>query len=202
MIPRPLPDFPISDGGTSEDHVARLGPGRFAVDLAVPLGTELPYPGDWEVFKAGEDSERARWVDIAWPDADGVSWRLMWCHLDRVLPGGRVIGTVGMTGRTDGPHVHLVMHRNTTRVRPEDYIDFDQMDSLIRDPVGEGDDEMLTYDERFALKDHLGLISACLNQLHEVEMLLPRPPGLTTGQQGLERVTAIRAILRGHGLVD
>ena len=49
----------------------------------------------------------------------------IFCHLDRtdVVSGqtvrqGEVIGTVGMTGRVTGPHLHLGVSLNDTRVEP------------------------------------------------------------------------------------
>ena len=216
-LPHPLPGYPIgpigADGvnyGTSEAHEARLGPGRYAVDLPAPHDTPIRAPAHCAVEAAGDDGAQARglWRRLRWRTTEGpVTYE--YGHLSTRTPGyvagyplapGEVFAYVDTTGAAEGPHLHFKLTVDGVSVRPEDWIDFDQMDSLIRDPVGEGDDEMLTYDERFALKDHLGLISACLNQLHEVEMLLPRPPGLTTGQQGLERVTAIRTVLAKYGL--
>ena len=212
-LPHPLPGYPIgpigADGvnyGTSEAHEARLGPGRYAVDLPAPHDTPIRAPAHCAVEASGDDGDFARglWCRLRWRVAEGLV-TYEYCHLSTRTPGyvaghplapGDVFAYVDTTGAAEGPHLHFKLTINGERMGPEDWIDFDQMDSLIR----EGDGEMLTYDERTTLKDHLGLISACLNQLHEVEMLLPRPPGLTTGQQGLERVTAIRTVLAKYGL--
>jgi murein DD-endopeptidase MepM/ murein hydrolase activator NlpD len=49
----------------------------------------------------------------------------MFCHMDRidvvngqVIKQGDVIGTVGMTGRATGPHLHLGVSLNNERVEP------------------------------------------------------------------------------------
>lgn len=121
-LPWPLPGCGLVAYGTSADHVERLGPGRYAIDLAAPLGTAIPLLPGWTPGEFGEDSERGRWIWAYSTDAEGVEWWALYCHLAHWLPAPGVLGTVGLTGNTTGPHLHYVLYRNGERVRPEDWL--------------------------------------------------------------------------------
>lgn len=131
MIPHPLPGYPIGpvnsetgeNYGTSEAHVERLGPGRFAVDIPAPEGTPIPLLAGWRQHDAGEDAERGRWVMMHQWDPESGQDIAMYCHL-RGVGGDGIVGTVGQTGNATGPHLHYVLWRNGERVRPEDWVAF------------------------------------------------------------------------------
>lgn len=138
-LPHPLPGYPIGplDGetgknyGTSEAHAARLGPGRFAVDLPAPYALHIPRMAGFLPYDAGEDNENGVWrSETRWDAGAQVLWLVRYSHLIAVPAPEGCVGQIGRTGNTTGPHAHVVLWRNGVRVRPEDYIDFEGTSSL------------------------------------------------------------------------
>ena len=91
------------------------------MDIAGPIGTEIHAPAQGTVRDTGEYFFNGNTVFID----HGQGLVTMFCHLDRidvqagqVIQRGDVIGTVGMTGRVTGPHLHLGVSLNDTRVEP------------------------------------------------------------------------------------
>ncbi|NRB20247.1 MAG: M23 family metallopeptidase [Rhodobacteraceae bacterium] len=75
-------------------------------------------------------------------------WETQYCHMKsgslRVQPGqrltaGTVLGQVGLSGKSDFPHLHLTLRRDGTVVDPFDLSDFptcgEQGDSLWQQPI-------------------------------------------------------------------
>jgi len=62
----------------------------------------------------------------------GNGWQTLYAHLDTynvgcgtyITYGGEVIGTMGSTGKSSGPHLHLEMMYNGTRVNPHKYLPY------------------------------------------------------------------------------
>ncbi len=96
------------------------------LDLAAPLGTPVLAAADGQVIEAGTASDGAVVVGIR--HADGSETR--YAHLQAGLPvrvgeavhAGEVIGRVGMTGNTTGPHLHFELWRNGVAVDPQPWI--------------------------------------------------------------------------------
>ncbi|WP_374528662.1 M23 family metallopeptidase [Novosphingobium sp.] len=81
------------------------------IDLAAPIGSPVGAAGDGEVIKAWNDAENGNAVRIRHADGSISSYG----HLDSIavkpgmrVTGGQLIGTVGSTGRSTGPHTHFV----------------------------------------------------------------------------------------------
>lgn len=95
------------------------------IDVAARRGTEIVTPTDALVTQATDLFRgNPRWGKAVVLEFDGdvVVWLT---HLDSytVSPGdkvtaGQVIGTVGSTGQSTGPHVHVEMYKNNRRVDP------------------------------------------------------------------------------------
>jgi len=91
------------------------------MDLAAVKGTEIHAPESGVVRNPGDYFFNGNTVFID----HGQGLVTMFCHMDRIdvqdgqkIKQGQVIGTVGMTGRATGPHLHLGVSLNDTRVEP------------------------------------------------------------------------------------
>jgi len=91
------------------------------VDVAAAYGTPIIAAADGRVASAGWNGGYGRQVALA--HADGV--QTSYSHLSRIAasPGqfvrqGQVIGYVGSTGRSTGPHLHYEVRRNGQLVNP------------------------------------------------------------------------------------
>ncbi len=91
------------------------------LDIAAPRGTDIRPVKGGEVVFAGERGGFGNAVIID----HGDGWQSLYAHCDRldVRPGQRVgpeeiIGAVGSTGRSTGPHLHLDIRRDGEVVDP------------------------------------------------------------------------------------
>lgn len=86
--------------------------GHEGVDLAASYGTDVRALSRGEIISAGWDGAYGQKVAIRHWDGT-VSW---YCHLSRIVhysgtvEPGTVIGRVGSTGNSTGPHLHLEIH--------------------------------------------------------------------------------------------
>ena len=103
------------------------GEGAFhaGVDISVPFGTKVRAPADGIVLEAGPESGYGNEVLID----HGFGMNTKYGHLSRIfvvvgqeLKRGEVIGSVGMTGKTTGPHLHYEVHVHDTPVNPVKYL--------------------------------------------------------------------------------
>ena len=103
------------------------GEGAFhaGVDISVPFGTRVEATADGIVLEAGPESGYGNEILID----HGYGLTTKYGHLSRifvvvgqVLKRGQVIGAVGMTGKTTGPHLHYEVHVKDTPVNPTKYL--------------------------------------------------------------------------------
>jgi hypothetical protein len=95
------------------------------LDIAAPQGTVINSPAKGKVIRTGSYFFTGNTVFID----HGQGLVTMYCHLDKVrvkagqqLTQGQNIGTVGMTGRVSGPHLHWVVSLNDTKIDPKLFI--------------------------------------------------------------------------------
>jgi murein DD-endopeptidase MepM/ murein hydrolase activator NlpD len=114
-------------GGFGERLDPLNGEGAFhsGMDIAAPAGTPVQAPAEGIVFSSGPDSGYGNAVLID----HGFGITTKYGHLSRVdvvigqeVKRGQIIGAVGETGRTTGPHLHYEVHIHETPVNPAKYL--------------------------------------------------------------------------------
>ena len=98
------------------------------LDIAAPVGTLIKSPAKGIVIRTGNYFFTGNTVFID----HGQGLITMYSHLNKThikagqeLTQGQTIGTVGMTGRVSGPHLHWVINLNNTKVDPRLFLDLE-----------------------------------------------------------------------------
>lgn len=104
-------------GADSESHLG--------LDIQGMFGTPVHAPADGVVIFAGRKSDYGNLIII--DHGNGVTTRLghlsrFRAKLGRAVTKGEVVGYVGMTGRTTGPHLHYEVRMNDRPVNPRKYL--------------------------------------------------------------------------------
>lgn len=96
------------------------------VDYAAPTGTPISAPAPGKVMVTHDMYFNGNTVVID----HGSGFVSVMCHLDRIdvetdteLKRGDVIGTVGSTGRSTGPHLHWTISLQGTKIDPEMFME-------------------------------------------------------------------------------
>jgi Peptidase family M23 len=104
------------------------GEGSFhpGLDIAAPRGTPVEAAGDGIVLNAGR-GEAGYGNEIVIDHGSGIT--TCYAHLSKIfvvvgqeVKKGEVIGEVGITGRTTGPHLHYEVRVHQTPVNPERFL--------------------------------------------------------------------------------
>ena len=92
------------------------------VDFAAPKGTPVYSAGDGIIEKKGWNGAYGKYIRIRHAN----NFKTAYAHLSKFnkIPGGRVkqrqiIGYVGSTGRSTGPHLHFEILKNNIRINPQ-----------------------------------------------------------------------------------
>jgi Membrane proteins related to metalloendopeptidases len=107
------------------------------MDFSAPEGTDVYVTGDGVVAKMGWESGYGNTIEID----HGFGYRTVYAHLHdfrtklgKRVVRGEVIGGVGNTGKSTGPHLHYEVHVKGKHVNPVNYYfmdlsadDYDQM---------------------------------------------------------------------------
>ena len=95
------------------------------LDIAAPQGTIITSPAKGKVIRTGNYFFTGNTVFID----HGQGLITMYSHLNKIyvkagqqLKQGEEMGTVGMTGRVSGPHLHWVVSLNNTKIDPKLFI--------------------------------------------------------------------------------
>jgi murein DD-endopeptidase MepM/ murein hydrolase activator NlpD len=123
--------FPLRSFRLTSPYGMRRNPitGRLrlheGMDLAAPLGTEVYAAGDGIVTETGEDPVYGRYIIIKHRD----NWATLYGHLQKIetvlrteVRSGNLIGRVGSTGQSTGPHLHFELRRNGQARDPGKYL--------------------------------------------------------------------------------
>lgn len=119
-------ESPLSGYITSRYGYRGGGEFHTGLDIAKPIGTPIYAAATGEVIYSGKKGTYGNVVIIQ--HADNVITYYAHCKDLLVKEGdfvvsGTQIATIGMTGRTTGPHLHFEVRINGKTVNPEHYID-------------------------------------------------------------------------------
>ncbi|HIJ38006.1 MAG TPA: M23 family metallopeptidase [Rhodospirillaceae bacterium] len=122
----PLADYEVtSPFGTRNDPINALTGIHEGVDLGAAVGTPVTATGAGEVTWAGWRDRYGLMVEID----HGMGFRSRYAHLSKAMvvlghhvSRGAVIGLVGETGRTTGPHLHYEVRMSDQPTNPMKFI--------------------------------------------------------------------------------
>ena len=109
--------------GMRRHPILRFSRFHAGIDFVAPAGTPILAAGAGRVLEAGRNGGYGNWVKIG--HANGLATG--YAHMSRIGAGvrrsarvrqGQVIGYVGSTGMSTGPHLHFELHRNGKPVDP------------------------------------------------------------------------------------
>jgi len=95
------------------------------IDFGASVGTAIHAPGDGVVIEARRAGGYGNWIRLRLTGGQGVD--VGFGHMSRYAPGmrpgvpvkqGQIIGYVGSTGMSTGPHLHYEAFRNGQRINP------------------------------------------------------------------------------------
>lgn len=125
LMKTPIDGARLSSGFGSRRHpILGYKKEHKGVDFAAPTGTPIKAAGDGVVERAGPYSSFGNYVRIK----HNSGYKTAYAHLSRFAKGmkagrrvrqGEVIGYVGTTGRSTGPHLHYEVHYRDKPVNPQ-----------------------------------------------------------------------------------
>ena len=129
VMPINIADYTMSSGyGSRVDPIYGTSKFHEGLDFAASTGTDVFATGDGKVVIAGREKGYGNCIDIE----HGYSYLTRYAHLSEVLvkPGeevkrGQLIGKVGSTGKSTGPHLHYEVRYKD---RPQNPVNFYFMD--------------------------------------------------------------------------
>jgi murein DD-endopeptidase MepM/ murein hydrolase activator NlpD len=125
LMKTPIDGARLSSGfGTRKHPILGYQKAHKGVDFAASRGTPIMAAGDGVVERAGPYGSFGNYVRIR--HAQG--YKTAYAHMNSIRKGvrtgvrvrqGEVIGYVGTTGRSTGPHLHYEVHQKDTPVNPQ-----------------------------------------------------------------------------------
>jgi murein DD-endopeptidase MepM/ murein hydrolase activator NlpD len=121
-IHNPAPGRPVSSSfGIRRDPIIRRPAMHAGIDFRAKTGTSIVSAGAGTVVKAGWNGGYGRMVEI--DHGQGLTTR--YAHMSKILvtkgqnvDTGDIVGEVGSTGRSTGPHLHYEVRRDGTPMDP------------------------------------------------------------------------------------
>ena len=124
LLRNPVPTGVFRSGfGMRRHPILRYSKMHWGVDWAAPRGTPIISPGNGVVEKAGWASGYGKQTIIRHANGFETSYSHQTNFAKGIQPGakvrqGQVIGYIGTTGLSTGPHLHYEMSVNGTKVDP------------------------------------------------------------------------------------
>ncbi|MFN0023789.1 MAG: peptidoglycan DD-metalloendopeptidase family protein [Parvularculaceae bacterium] len=125
LMKTPIDGARLSSGfGTRRHPILGYAKAHKGVDFAASRGTPIMAAGDGVIEKAGPFGTFGNYIRIR--HAQG--YKTAYAHMNSIKKGvragarvrqGEVIGTVGSTGRSTGPHLHYEVHLKDRAVNPQ-----------------------------------------------------------------------------------
>ncbi len=125
LMKTPIDGARLSSGfGTRKHPILGYAKAHKGVDFAAPTGTPIKAAGDGVVERAGPYGGFGNYIRLK--HASG--YKTAYAHLHSIKKGvragarvrqGDIIGYVGSTGRSTGPHLHYEIHHNDQAVNPQ-----------------------------------------------------------------------------------
>lgn len=93
------------------------------IDFSAPIGTEIVATGDGKVTEVhkGANGGYGRYVEID----HGYEYSTLYAHMNKIIvkegqqvKRGQVIGYVGNSGKSSGPHLHYEVKKNGSAINP------------------------------------------------------------------------------------
>ncbi|MHC6202304.1 M23 family metallopeptidase [Breznakiellaceae bacterium SP9] len=123
--------FPLKAYRVSSTYGPRINPvtGKFrihqGVDLAAPMGTDVYAAKSGTVSQVGYDAIFGNFIIIKHDD----TWVSLYGHLSKIetavqkkVSAGALIGKVGTTGQSTGPHLHFELRQNGKAQDPSRFL--------------------------------------------------------------------------------
>lgn len=125
-IANPVPGASVTSGfGVRRDPILGRRAHHSGIDFRAKSGTSVSAAGGGVVVYAGWNGGYGRMVEID----HGNNFTTRYAHLSKILvkkgdavENGAVIGRVGSSGRSTGPHLHYEVRRNGKAVNPLPFI--------------------------------------------------------------------------------
>ena len=121
-----LPSTPPVDGYVTQGlHVGSDGNSHHGIDVAAPYGAEIKSPAAGMVIFSGKSYDTGNTIIIS----HNFGFYTLYGHNDTnlvserdIVREGQVIGKVGDTGNSQGPHLHFEIWKNSRVLDPRDLI--------------------------------------------------------------------------------
>ena len=125
VIPINIADYTMSSGyGYRVDPIYGSSKFHEGLDFAASKGTDVFATGDGKIMVAGREAGYGNCIDID----HGYNYLTRYAHLSEILvkPGeevkrGQLIGKVGSTGKSTGPHLHYEVRYKDIPQNPVNY---------------------------------------------------------------------------------
>ena len=121
IIPAIMPVEGIVTKGISDPKESN----HFGIDVAATLNSNIKSTQEGMVIFSGDYNEYGKTIIIAHPN----NYYSLYSHLNKTnvnqrdyVKSGQIIGTVGESGKSDGPHLHFEIWKNHVIIDPRELI--------------------------------------------------------------------------------